>query len=383
MNKMPIVFVRETLRADIPFLLEVAKKQEFKTVNFPSTREGWERDLRRSETSFRVKPTDEGKLWLSVIAEPDLEQIPIGASSITARNGRPERPRFAYQVVRPIHGEHYLERVEDTVGCVEVGGMVVHPDVMKDREGKRKPGDLASIRVEGKEYTFRLSEKYGTTGSWARFLLAGIPPFSDFFGSKLCLSEFLPAYYRREDGIRTNAFYEAVCRPVLGVNFDEADEGDPNELMRLPEEVLISSLSPEARAVMEKPGPLVESAVHLLERVGFEYIDQIYPLDGGPNYTGSFAENPIVRGVQEYYFGGEKEAEGGWIHGIVGYYDMYRAEGTPCFVACTTPYHVGGGNRLWLPPQANEVLQLTARDRFFASPFPVKKAREAQLAQTA
>ncbi|MCX7675292.1 MAG: arginine N-succinyltransferase, partial [Bdellovibrionaceae bacterium] len=81
----------------------------------------------------------------------------------------------------------------------------------------------------------------------------------------------------------------AIGRRFTGLPYQEAD------LLSQTHKEFISSLFPmgeiylclldtKARSVLGRVAKATEPAVHLLESVGFEYIHEVDPFDGGPHY---------------------------------------------------------------------------------------------------
>ncbi len=357
MTTMPIVYVRESILSDMPFLIAAAGSAGFQTVNVPPTEAKWGETFDKSFQSFRAtnNPSDR-KYLFSVLSAPRQDAIPVGSSSLIAVNGTPEIPLFSYRIINE-DNRRYLDLVENIHGPAEVGALVVYDAC----QGDKNIGKNIAIVSGGETYTIQPTGRYGLTASLVRFFLAGMPPIKANFEGRDCLSEFLPPYNLQDkERHRTNAFFEDIVRPVFRKSFDEIDQATGNNrnlFKELPRRVSIDSLPPQTQALIGIAGDGSQGAVRLLEQIGFKYADQVYPLDGGPDYIGLFDQNPIFTGIKEYLLQNHAPslADSGWQYGFSGYYNKDR---NPCFAACSGPVFLDG-NSVHLPRETSQILNLS------------------------
>jgi arginine N-succinyltransferase len=340
----PVIYVREALPPDAPFLIEAAGTSNFKTLNFPETVSALSVKIRKSQQSFRGAIADPGQqeFLFTVLSETGERAVPVGTSTFFPKHRTPEKPHHAYRV-----HESYLEFVEETDGPAEVGGMIVH-----------------------KEYQ---GGGYGRVGSWVRFFWTTMPENRELFRGGRCLTEFLPDLEDRDEtGSRTNPFYEAVGKIYLQAPYDKMDKAtaeDHTLLKRLPRRIDLSDLPEEARKVIGQVGKGPQKAAPLLVKLGFKPNGQIDPLDGGPHYVGLFDENPIFTGARNLYFEGVEEGTGerdDWLYGFLG---LHHSKGTPRFEACAAPFRIEEG-RVKTTLEAAEKLKLDEKKKVTVSPFP-------------
>jgi arginine N-succinyltransferase len=162
-----------------------------------------------------------------------------------------------------------LKLKEDTDGPTEIGGLLIN------RSYRGRP------------------EKLGKQISLVRFLYMGMAP-NEFEKRVLC--ELTPPL---TEGGRSE-FWEALGRRFTGLPYQEAD------LISQRNKEFISSLFPEediylalldsrARLVMGRVGDETRPAQHLLESIGFTYLHEVDPFDGGPHYGANLVDITIVK----------------------------------------------------------------------------------------
>jgi arginine N-succinyltransferase len=224
-------------------------------LTLPERPEDMERLISLSEQSFRgaMKEPDRGR-YVFVLEDMDARRV-VGASLIVARHGDPECPHLYFQVDEE---KGTLNFQSDAEGRTELGGLILHPDY------RGRP------------------EKLGKGLSLIRLLYIKRNP--KLFREDL-LAEFIPPF--TADG--KSHLWESLGRRLTGLGYREANEKSRRDkrfvLSVFPRgPILISSLSEEAQMSIGLAGPDAEAAVNLLKSVGFAYLHQIDPFDGGPHY---------------------------------------------------------------------------------------------------
>lgn len=266
--------IRGAQLEDISQLLELAKQAAL--LNLPADRRVLEQKIERSVASFSGElPKDQAE-YLFLIE--DLEgQVVVGSSLILAKHGTPSSPHSSFKVIKRDRfskdlGIGFIHQVlrfhQSTDGPTEIGGLIV------DRSYRRRP------------------EKLGRQISLVRFLYMAIHP--ERF-EKRVLCELTPPL--TDEG--RSEFWEALGRRFTGLNYQEADliSQQNKEFIQslFPEEdIYLTLLNSKARLVLGRVGVETRPAQHLLEKIGFRYLDEVDPFDGGPHYGAELATISIV-----------------------------------------------------------------------------------------
>jgi arginine N-succinyltransferase len=146
----------------------------------------------------------------------------------------------------------------DSDGPSEIGGLLV------DKQYRRRP------------------EKLGKQISLARFLYIGLYP-EKFEDRVLC--ELTPPL--TDEG--RSEFWESLGRRFTGLPYQEADllSQSHKEFIRSlfpQDDIYLCMLDAKARSVIGRVGEQTKPAQHLLESIGFEYLVEVDPFDGGPHF---------------------------------------------------------------------------------------------------
>ena len=314
---------------------------QFHLLNLPSDKKVLGEKIARSVASFNGELPKAKAEYLFVVE--DLEQkMVVGSSLIMAKHGNEDIPHTYFKLIRKNKfsenlGIGFIHQVlqfrEDTDGPTEIGGLLI------DRSYRRRP------------------EKLGRQISMIRFLYMSMYP-GDFEKRVLC--ELTPPI---GDGGRSE-FWEALGRRFTGLPYQEAD------LLSQQNREFISSLFPEediylalldskARLVLGRVGEETLPAQHLLESIGFKYLNEVDPFDGGPHYGADLADITIVK------------------NGTWGVYDQAERPGYPkkAFVGIRRDGDFRGvmtsidkvGDRLYFPSLVAKSLEAEQGEKFFYS----------------
>ncbi len=250
---------------------------QFSLLNLPNDKKVLSEKIERSVASFAGELPKEQAEYLFVLEDIEAEMV-IGSSLILAKHGNEEVPHYYFKIVKKNRfsedlGIGFIHQVlqfrEDTDGPTEIGGLLI------DRNYRRRP------------------EKLGKQISLIRFIYMGICP-KDF--EKRILCELTPPL---GEGGRSE-FWEALGRRFTGLPYQEAD------LISQRNKEFISSLFPEediytalldsrARLVLGRVGQETRPAQHLLESIGFSYLHEVDPFDGGPHYGAQLNDITLVK----------------------------------------------------------------------------------------
>lgn len=250
---------------------------QFSLLNLPADRKILSEKIERSVASFGGELDKKNAEYLFVVEDLESGMI-VGSSLILAKHGTDEVPHYYFKLVKKnrfsedlgigfIH--QVLQLKEDCDGPTEIGGLLI------DRSYRRRP------------------EKLGKQISLVRFLYMGMAK-NEFERRVLC--ELTPPL---GEGGRSE-FWEALGRRFTGLPYQEADlisQGNKEFISSLfPEEdIYLCLLDSRARLVLGRVGQETRPAQHLLESIGFQYLHEVDPFDGGPHYGAGLDDITIVR----------------------------------------------------------------------------------------
>jgi arginine N-succinyltransferase len=333
--------VRAARREDQQQLLELAR--QFTLLNLPAERRVIEAKVERSIASFAGELSKNEAEYLFVVEDTEAEMV-TGSSMILAKNGTPNSPNFSFKVLKKerfsrelgIGFIHQILRLNvNTDGPTEVGGLVV------DRAYRRRP------------------EKVGRMISLSRFIYIGMN--QDRFEAELH-SEMAPPL--TEEG--RSEFWEALGRRFTGMPYQEADQisGQNNGFIQslFPEEdIYLALLDSKARLVLGRVGEETQPALHLLNRIGFKYKEEVDPFDGGPHLVCPTKECTLIRNMKKAPL--KKQKSGQFEStGLVG---LLR-EGS--YIGSTSSYRLEG-DEIVLPEKTWVLLNLSEGEEISVSPL--------------
>ncbi|MDZ4677193.1 MAG: arginine N-succinyltransferase [Oligoflexia bacterium] len=273
--------IREVKRGDFKSIMDLA--ESFSLLNLPADERIVSEKIERSQKSFRGETTalDESEYFF-VIEDVEKKKV-IGTSLILAKHGTEESPHTYFDVTKKekyskelgigfIH--QVLKLCYDTDGPTEIGGLLINDQY------RRRP------------------EKLGKQISLIRFLYMAM--HRQRFESRI-LCELTPPL--SADG--RSEFWEALGRKFTGLPYMEADylSGQNKEFIKnlFPEEDIYTCiLDARARFVIGRVGLSTMPAKHLLESIGFKYLNQIDPFDGGPHYGAQLDEITLVKKAKHF-----------------------------------------------------------------------------------
>jgi len=272
--------VRAARHDDLQQLHDLAR--QFTLLNLPAEKRAIETKLERSRASFAGELGKADAEYLFVVEDIESEMV-AGCSMILAKNGTPGSPNFSFKVIKKerfsrelgVGFIHQILRLRtNTDGPTEVGGLVV------DRAYRRRP------------------EKVGRLVSLSRFIYIGMEPAR--FETDLH-SEMAPPL--TEEG--RSEFWEALGRRFTGMPYHEADliSSQNNGFIQslFPEEdIYLALLDSKARLVLGRVGGETQAALHLLNRIGFTYKEEVDPFDGGPHLGCETKDCTIIKNLKKY-----------------------------------------------------------------------------------
>jgi len=233
--------------------------------------------LRDSAASFSGSKMPKEKKRFLFVLEDTAQRKVIGVSQIIARHGTPRMPHIAFRLetdtkvsrTLSIRREHQtLTLATDRNGFTEIGGLVLDPVY------RRRP------------------EKLGKQLSYVRFAYMALNRRS--FCKRL-LVEYLPIL----DAERKSALWKVLGSGFTGLRYREADrlsaENKEFILSLFPREKIYCGLLPDVVSRdIGKPGPGAKASLRMLEGIGFRYLHQVDPFDGGPHYGAEFSKVSLI-----------------------------------------------------------------------------------------
>jgi len=271
-----VFILRSVSEEDINDLYELSGKVLF--LNLPNNLEVITEKVKRSIECFKNPSNNlENDFYYFVLEDTKIKKV-IGVSMIHAQHGTEKEPHFFFTVSSEhkysqtintgfVHGT--LKLGLDTDGPTEIGGLVIHPDYRGNKD------------------------KLGKQISFIRFLYMALNP-SHF--KPTIHSELMPPF----DSEGNSPLWEAIGRRFLNMNYDEADLLSRNNkefiLSLFPSDNIYMTLLPfEARNAVGKVGKDTEPVKNMLEKIGFKYMNEVDPFDGGPHYRALLNDITLIK----------------------------------------------------------------------------------------
>ena len=262
----PMFIIRNSYEQDIEDIYKLSCLETL--INLPSKKEALMKIIKNSLESFKSPHPQRAKNhYLFVIEDTDTSRV-IGTAMIHGQHGTEEEPHFFFRVYNEkkfsktintgfIHG--ILELDYEPNGFSEIGGLILHPDYRGSRE-----------RV-GKQLAF------------SRFLYMTLYP-NRF--TNVIHSELLPPL--NKEGLLP--LWEAIGKKFTNMNYDEAhrlsliNKEFIINLFPWNEKIYKSLLPVEARNAIGQVNEKTKPVKAMLEKIGFQYTNEVDPFDGGPHY---------------------------------------------------------------------------------------------------
>ena len=339
--------VRSVTFDDLGQLLDLAK--QFNLLNLPGDKKVLSEKIERSVQSFTGDLPIEKAEYLFVLEDVE-EGLVVGSSLILAKHGTKDVPHSYFRVLKKDHfsealGIGFIHQVlrfqMDTDGPSEIGGLLV------DKIYRRRP------------------EKLGKQISLSRFMYMALHP--DRFEERI-LCELTPPF--TEDN--RSEFWEALGRRFTGLNYNEADLLSQSnkefiESLFPQEDIYLCLLDSKARVVMGRVGESTKPAQHLLESIGFEYLDEVDPFDGGPHYGCETKEILPIKMGRRVKVSSGREAQFTQRFLIANTSEEFKV-----VIAASDVRD----NEIIMPSKQKELLGVEDGDEVFVSPFDYSMKKE-------
>lgn len=263
--------LRSVKPTDLAELFDLSNIMTF--INLPPDEDIISSKIESSRRSFNTPSPNLWENYYIFVLEDTQSHKILGVSMIHAQHGTEDEPHFFLTVGQEakfsqtintgfVHGTLKLGLNVD--GPTEIGGLILNPEFRGHKD------------------------KLGKQISFVRFLYMAIHPerFKDNVHSEL-----MPPF----DKYGNSPLWEAIGRRFLNMNYHEADVLSRSNkefiLSLFPSENIYQTLLPiEAREAIGKVGKETEPVQKMLEKIGFKYMYEVDPFDGGPHYRAPLRE---------------------------------------------------------------------------------------------
>lgn len=344
-----MLIVRPVAKDDLDALVGLARQLD--SMNLPDDRDFLEQRVEHSIASFADPARPRAcAVYQFVLEDRAAAHGPrcVGTSMILAKHGSPASPHYWLEVSTEertssdlgrhfVHTKLRLRSSED--GPTEIGGIVLDP---------RYRGHPA---------------KAGKSISVARFAFISAHP--ERFEREV-IAEMLSPF----EAPGRNALWDAFGARFTGLAFREADHLSARDKRFIadlfPRDPVYVTLFPEhVQRMIGQPSATALPALRILEQVGFHYLHQVDPFDGGPYYGAARDAIASVRERRELVLHSSPD-EG--VVGTAGPLALVSCEGALGFRATAVSLDHAG---VPLVGRAHrEALGVASGDRVAVTPLP-------------
>jgi arginine N-succinyltransferase len=341
-----VLILRPIAAPDLPDLLALAEQLD--SMNLPRDRKFLKERIALSERSFaNALNEDETGIYVFVLEDLEASRV-VGTSLIIAKHGTPGAPYYWFEVSTEErssteldkHFTHTRLRLRSTDdGPTEIGGLILDPSY---RQHPQKCGKALSI---------------------VRFAYMSIHP--DRFEREVTAEMLSP--FKASGG---NLLWDAFGKRFTGLDYREADHLSARNKQFIadlfPRDPVYATLFPQnVQDTIGMPNETAKAAVRILEKVGFRYLNQVDPFDGGPYYGASRDAITSVRERRELVLPGECSESDRDSSGPLALLSGQTDRG---FRATVVPIEESG--KPLVTKTCREVLGVTAGERVSVTPLP-------------
>lgn len=259
-----MLILRAVAERDLDDLVGLAAQLD--SMNLPSDRRFLAQRIHDSLRSFSGGARREESVYVFVLEDTAARRC-VGTSTILAKHGTERSPHY------------WLELSTEERTCAQLGRRFAH-DKLRLRASTDGPTEIGGLILDARYR--RHPEKCGKALSVARF--AYIAAHRECFEREV-IAEMLSPF----DAPGCNRLWEAFGARFTGLSFRDADRLSATNKTFIadlfPRDPVYATLfPPEVREVIGKPNDTAVAAVRILEKIGFRYLNQVDPFDGGPYF---------------------------------------------------------------------------------------------------
>lgn len=272
-----MILIRPARKGDLKDLYQVAAYLD--SMNLPHDKKKLRTLINISIASFSNKIQSKQRGRFLFVAENTRSGRVVGCSAIFSQHGTQQRPHLYFQIHHEIEKSSYL-------------GKTVHRNYATLEKKRNGPTEMSALCVLPKYRKHK--EHIGLQLSFARYLYIWAHP--DRF-KKEFLSE-LNGVFRKKDG--GNELWDALGSKLTGLDYHTADRLSVNSkefvLALYPKTRFYLALLPQkAQKVLGVAGRESKGAQQLLQEIGFHYLKQCCPFDGGPHFGAGWNEIKLFK----------------------------------------------------------------------------------------
>jgi arginine N-succinyltransferase len=343
-----LLILRPIATRDLDELVRLATQLD--SVNLPSDRDFLEERIEASLRSFARRGVEKAAMpgiYVFVLEDCDSGRC-VGTSMILAKHGVPGNPYYWCELSteerhssalgkRFQHTKLRLRSTED--GPTEIGGLILEPSY------RRHP------------------EKCGKALSVVRFAYMSIHP--DLFEREV-IAEMLSPF----EASGENLLWQAFGAHFTGVPYRDADRlsGLNKQFIAdlFPRDPVYATLFPKrVQDAIGQPNETAKAAVRILEKIGFHYLNQVDPFDGGPYYGAARDAIQSVRERRRFVLPGTSRE---LVEGQGGPLALLSAESERGFRGTVVPLDDEGAP--FASDPCRDALGVKAGDRVTVTPLP-------------
>jgi arginine N-succinyltransferase len=259
-----MLILRPVAERDLDDLVQLAAQLD--SMNLPSDRHFLAQRIHDSVRSFEGGSRRNEAVYVFVLEDTSTHHC-VGTSTILAKHGTEQSPHY------------WLELSTEERLCSQLGQRFAH-DKLRLRASTDGPTEIGGLILDPRYR--RHPEKCGKALSVARF--AYIAAHRESFEREV-IAEMLSPF----DAPGRNRLWDAFGARFTGLSFREADRLSATNKTFIadlfPRDPVYATLFPPAvREVIGQPNETAVAAVRILEKIGFRYLKQVDPFDGGPYF---------------------------------------------------------------------------------------------------
>jgi arginine N-succinyltransferase len=275
----PLFLLREAQLKDVQDLIALSNTPGM--FNMPNSEKAMKERIELSLRCFKGLEKTLSKTKYVFVAEDLKTHKVIATSMIAGQHGNEYAPHHFFKI-----------GIERRFSPAIQTGFIHGTLTLKTQTNG--PSELGALVVDARYRD--LPSKVGKQIFFSRFLYLAKHP--EKFKNEI-LAELLPPLNRKGN----SPLWEAIGRRFTQLDYWEADRLSYQHkdfiFDLFPQgKIYTTFLSADARSSIGKVGAATEPVLHLLEKMGFTYRDEIDPFDGGPHLRASTKEIKPLRAVR-------------------------------------------------------------------------------------